>query len=305
MKMRILQLFNWRLADIIPIVNIVAEQGFDAIQPNTIQPLKENNYEPWWMSYQTCGFRIGNQYGSEEEATVLCNEAKKYNIRIIDDVVCNHVAGKNDGSLYPHEKVDSKLVNNKYFWKEPRNICNWQNRYEVINYCLGLPGLDLRNHDLQDIIIDFLNELIDCGVKGFRFDAAKNIALPNEGCDFWPRVLGSLKSKDLFCYAEVIFTDKNIINEYCHYLKVLTDSRDCDKNNIVTFCESHDTYLEFGYTKEKSSHQINEEYCALASEYPNTLYYARPYDDAWKAEIVKLANRHSVYYIEPEVLVYK
>lgn len=303
--MRILQLFNWCLADIIPIVRIVAEQKFDAIQINTIQPLKENNYEPWWISYQPCGFRIGNQYGSKEELINLCNEAEKYNIIIIPDVVCNHAAGKNDGSLYPHEKVDNILVNNKHFWKEPKNIYNWQNRYEVINYCLGLPSFNLCNYDLQDIIINFLNELIDCGVKGFRFDAAKNIALPNEGSDFWPRVLGNLKFKDLFCYAEVILTDKNIINEYCNYLKVLTDSRECDKNNIVSFCESHDTYLEFGYTKEKSSCQINEEYCTLANEYPNTLYYARPYDNAWKDEIIKLANRHSIYYIEPVVLTYK
>ena len=58
---------------------------------------------------------------------------------------------------------------------------------------MGLPGLDLSNYDLQGIIIDYLNELIDCGVNGFRFDAAKSIALPYEGCVFWPRVIYLLK----------------------------------------------------------------------------------------------------------------
>jgi alpha-amylase len=298
-------MFNWRLIDIIPELERVAEQGFDAIQINPIQPLKEDSYNLWWISYQPCGFSIGNQYGFKEDLINLCNKAQKYNIMIIADVVCNHAAGKNDGSLYPHEKVDNTLKNNKYFWKEPKNIYNWQSRYEVINYCLGLPSFNLRNYDLQDIIIKFLNELIDCGVNGFRFDAAKNIALPNEGSDFWPRVLGSLKARDLFCYAEVIFTNKAIINEYCNHIKVLTDSRDCDKNNIVAFCESHDTYLEFGYTKGKSDYQINKEYYMLTKEYPNTLYYARPYDEAWKDEIIELANRHNIYYIEPKVLVYK
>lgn len=54
---------------------------------------------------------------------------------------------------------------------------------------MGLPGLNLANHELQNMIIVFLNELVDCGVMGFQFDAAKSIVLPQERNDFWIRVI--------------------------------------------------------------------------------------------------------------------
>ena len=123
---------------------------------------------------------------------------------------------------------------------------------------MGLPGLRTDNYDLQDKIIDFLNKLIDCGADGFRFDAAKNIALPSENnCNFWIRVLGELKKKDLFNYAEVIFTPKNLIDEYCKYINVLTDSIGSDKSKLVTFVESHDSYLDDKIKKQDGNMQIS------------------------------------------------
>ncbi len=103
------------------------------------------------------------------------------------------MAGANDGSLRPNEKVDTRLTERHDFWKIQLPVRDWNNRYEVTNYCMRLLGLNVANHDLQDIIIDFLNSLIDCGVSGFRFDAAKSIGLPEEGCDFWPRTITHLK----------------------------------------------------------------------------------------------------------------
>ena len=191
--MRVLHLFNWRLEDVEKELGKISEQGFDAVQINPIQPLKEDGLRQWWMSYQPIGFSIGNYFGTKEDLIRLCSEAEKYGIKIIADVVCNHMAAKNDDALHPHEKVDPKLRNRKDFWKETRNVENWKDRYQVTHYCMGLPGLNVAEHDLQDIIIDFLNELIDCGVSGFRFDAAKSIVLPEEGYDFWPRVIYCLK----------------------------------------------------------------------------------------------------------------
>ena len=48
--MRIMQCFNWRLKDIIPNLEQIKEQGFDAIQINPIQRLKEDGLKEWWMS---------------------------------------------------------------------------------------------------------------------------------------------------------------------------------------------------------------------------------------------------------------
>ncbi|MDD2434755.1 MAG: alpha-amylase family glycosyl hydrolase [Bacilli bacterium] len=290
--MRILHLLNWKLNDIINELEQINNQGFNAVQINPIQPLKEDNYSNWWLSYQPCGFRIGNQYGSKEDLIRLCECANNYNIRIIADVICNHMAGSNDNQIKPHDQVDEILKNNPQFWKEPKNIDDWDNRYQVINYCIGnLPGLQLQNHDLQNIIINFLNELIDCGVSGFRFDAAKSIALPQENCDFWTRVIYHLKKYDIFLYGEVIFADQELLYNYSRYINITTNSDYNDKSLKVAYIENHDSYFEFKYTMHKSPDDINNEYRYLTEEYVHTLYYARPYSDAWKNDIVKKANQ--------------
>ncbi len=285
--MRVLHLFNWKLKDIIPILKKVKEQGFEAIQINPLQPLKEENFNDWWMSYQPIGFRIGNQYGSQEELKGLCQESKELDLKIIADVVCNHMGGKEDGSLYPHDKVDQVLKDNPHFWKEPKYINDWNNRYEVINYCLGLPSLNLKNKELQLIILKFLKDLLNCGVEGFRFDAAKNIGLPNEDNYFWPLIREELKKDNIIIYGEIIFEREETIYEYCQYMDVLTENIHINSHKIFNFIESHDSYLEFQYTKSLSSNEINERYKNLVLNTDKTLYYARPFDEAWKDEKIK------------------
>lgn len=292
--MRILHLLNWPLKNIEYSLDKIASQKFDAIQINPIQPLKEPGYKEWWMSYQPCGFQIGNIYGSKEELISLCEMAESYNIKIIADVICNHTAESTNEFLSPHELVDEQLKNNPQIWKEKINITDWDNRYQVTNYCMGLPGLQTANHDLQDIIIDYLNELVDCGVMGFRFDAAKSIALPEEGCDFWPRTIYCLKKYGLFLYGEVLFASTELIDAYAKYINVLTNYSGSDISRLVKYVESHDTFLSedsLGYTKDIPSNRIAEQYYQLTTVYPNTLFYARPYDDTWKGQIIKEANQ--------------
>lgn len=291
MSNRILHLFEWSLKDIISNLEEISEQGFSAIQISPIQPLKEPK-TTWWLLYQPCAFKVGNEaIGSKEDLIELCNKAKNYNIRIICDVVCNHVADNGQGILIPHDKVDKELIKNPHFWKETKYIWNWNDRHEVISYCLGLPSLDLSNYKLQDLIIEFLNELINCGVRGFRFDAAKNIALPHESSDFWIRVLERLKHKeDLFNYAEVIFSDKALIDEYCKYINVLTDSFGSDKDKLVTFVESHDTYYEFKNTRGINDEMMLREYGVLVQNFNNTLFYSRPWSKLWKDERIRGIN---------------
>ena len=74
------------------------------------------------------------------------------------------------------------------------------------------------------------------------------------------------------------------------YINVITNSDGRDKDRLVKYIENHDTFLDFGYTKNLSSSEISKRYYDLVQSYPHTLYYARPFDDEWKSEKVRVAN---------------
>ena len=296
--MRILHLLQWPLNDITEdVISIVKSQGFDAIQINPIQPLKEDTGLAdlkWWMSYQPCDLSIGNQYGSKEDLISLCERAHKFGIKTISDVIVTHMAEREAGTFEPHERVNSRLTSRSDFWKEKKQIYNWHNRYEVINYNNGLPGLRVDNHEVQDMIIEFLNSLIDCGVDGFRFDSAKSIALPEEGCDFFPRVLGNLKRQDLINYVEILYEPDDFLEKYGRFAYVLTGNYARDNSNSIIFGESHDTFYcegAIGTTRNITAREAANYYESLSSQYDNTLFFARPWDNQWKMDIVKNANR--------------
>lgn len=309
--MRVLQCLNWDLKVIRENLKKVKEQGFDVVQITPVQPLKEGHKDSWWMSYQPCGFSIGNQYGSKEDLIDLCNSAHNEGLKVVVDVICTHMA--QNGEMKPHELVDKSLINNEYFWREKRNLKgDWEynNRYNVTHYCAGnLPYLNLYNWDLQDRITKFLNECISCGIDGFRFDSGKSIPLPTDnfyeeqkkrlsdarGCDFFPRVLSRLDKDNLINYIEVLNVGPELIQAYSKQAKVLTDVEYdfLNKNDLVTFAESHDQYFNWrpGVVSPLVDKKVSEMYKNKCSVFPNTLYYARPFSNEWQSELVKEGNK--------------
>lgn len=297
--MRILSLFDCPLKDIINILPIIKEQGFDAVQISPLQPTKKEGEGMWWNLYQPINFEIGNRIGTKEELIELCKLANKCGIYVVADTVVNHLASiDNKGTLIPHPDVDKDLLHNRDCWKEPIQITNWYDRYQVTNYCLGLPGLNPKNKLVQEKIIDMLNNYIDLGVQGFRFDAAKSIALPEEGCDFFIEITHNLKKWLPIIYGEVLFASEDLIEKYSKYMKVLTTSEVGDKLNskVIKFIENKDTYLsgEMKYSDKWSTHDIIKSYKELNSKYENTLYYARNYTNdwfEWMSPSIKEANK--------------
>ena len=73
-------------------------------------------------------------------------------------------------------------------------------------------------------------------------------------------------------------------------MDVLTNTLSRNRNSVVVFAESHDSYYEFSYTKDKSSKEITEEYKNLVHNYPNTIYFARSFDDEWQSQDIKEAH---------------
>ena len=282
--MRILDCQAWdKVSDITENVEEI-KRNFDAVQIPPVQPHK-NAGGAFWEVYQVNGFTVGNEHGSLEDIKTLCSTG----ITVIANVILTHMSGDEVNHLEPNKEVDEVLKSNPYFWREKKNI-DYNNRYSVINHCNGCPSLKMDNWELQDIIINFLNQLIDAGIRGFRVDSGKMISTPDEdGNTFWDRVLNSSHHKDeLFIYAEVIFPDKYLIEKYSKYVKVLKElshtSYEINKNSTVNFIESHDSFLDktIGFTARLTDDQIIENYRYLVRDFPNTVFYCRPNSDMWR-----------------------
>ncbi len=297
---RILSLFDCPLKDVKRLLPMISRQGFNVVQVSPLQRTKPDYRNDWWLLYQPLGFEIGNRIGTKEELYDLCQEANKYGINIVVDAVINHVANKSEEEfLEPHPDSDWELLSNRDCFKEKIQISDWDDRNQVIHYCLGLPGLNPSNPIVQRKIINMLNEYIDLGVNGFRFDAAKSIALPEEGCDFFPNITYSLKRWLPILYGEVLFADNELIEKYARYMRVLTNSDARNKDSIIKFIENKDSFLskDLGYTSTWPKERITNEYISLAANYPNTLYYARNYTDdwhEWQCRDVREANKQLV-----------
>lgn len=284
--MRCCHMWLWQINEITKRLPKIKEQGFDSILINSVEPFKqqEDKNVPWWALFQPIDFTIGNRYGSKQDLINLCNEAKKYNIKIIVDIIITHVANDNYGNIIPNEKVNKKLVEAD-IWKSFEPIKNWENRWEVTNLSHGMPTIDLKKPQAQKLALKFINELKECGVSGIRIDSCKSIPLPEEGCDFLEKL-----PKDMFIMGEVIFESKEIIDGYCKYINVLTSSYGSDKNKLVTFIESHDSMLTFKYTSHFTDEIIKNEYKILCDNFPNTLLFLRPFSEYWKSEEIKRSN---------------
>ena len=283
--MKILHLFQWRINDIIPELKTIKNQGFDAIQISPIQGTKDSGME-WWKLYQPINLKIGNeQIGSKKDLINLIQEARKYNIRIVVDIVLRHVAGDETYPLKPHRNVDPELLQ---YLAEPIEAVNIDNdRWQCTRRCTGMPMLDYDNVKLRKLYRRFLDELVFIGVDGFRLDQLKHYALPEEGG----------KALELFSrynmYGEAINCPKELLNKYSKYMKVLTEGRPSDITKLVAKFESHDDYLDLGLTKRMTDEMRLTEWDILVNHLQgcDCLYYARPFETLWKSEEIRKINK--------------
>lgn len=292
MKRRILQLLTWNLNDITASLDKIKESNFTHIQISPIQKCKEG--EEWWKAYQPYSFEIGNRYGTKEDFIKLCKEAHIRGLQIIVDVVLRHLAGDEINVLLPHRNCNQDIVRRKDFWLEPIDCSNYNDRWQEINRCTGLPLLNYNHKELQDrYYIPFLDEVLTYA-DGLRVDQMKHYALPREGGTFCQNVLNRYKNK--FVYGECINLTKEILNQYSEFCLPLISAYDnFDCNNCVRFFESADTYKSFLYTVGMTDeHRINS-WNEITNRYDNCIFYAREWDKLIFSDRMKQINRQNDY----------
>ena len=283
--MRIAQLLNWKLNDIN--VQQMLDMGFTHIQIGPMQPTKTDENQWYWL-YQPTDFTIGNRLGSWDDFVTLCKKAHLIGLQVSVDVVMDHPAGRDDGSLYPHEKVNPYLVSKREFLMDPIQGTNPDNdRWQCTHRCYGMPRYNYFCDGIVEVYENFLLNVL-AFADTIRIDMGKHFATPSEGgWKFWQLI----KSLNRDTYAEMINTPEWLKREYAEYTKclVLDYEADIDKDDMVVAFETHDTFLSFGYTKDMSDEERINRYRNIVREYPHTMFYFRPYDSI-DTERIKFIN---------------
>lgn len=341
----ILHCFNWSYNNIKSNLSAIKAAGYTAVQTSPVQPPKDynsgwtNTDDQWWKLYQPIDISIANGntwLGSKSELQSLCTEADRYGIKVIVDIVANHMADNGldrNGMDNVNSQVSSTLRSNSNYWHLDNLKANDDNdRYKTTHGSIGNPDLNTGNSYIQNRFKSLLTECINLGVDGFRFDAAKHIELPTDSTgasNFWPTVINGSKGNrtDLYYYGEILNYPATDIENYTEYMSV-TDHWSgeqvmfaAEKNNVsrmadthyykdsaadksVLWCESHDTYMG-GETRNINDNSIIKGWAIVASRADaSALFFARPNSNmgsassntTWKSKAVTEVNKFKNFF---------
>lgn len=280
-NIKILHVLQWKLTDVESSLPMIAGQGFNAIQISPIQGTKDSGYE-YWKLYQPTNLRIGNpQIGTKKDLISLCKAADKLGIKVIVDIVVRHVAGDESNKLLPHKSVDPELLR---FLGDPVDCDDYNDRWKSTHRCTGMPMIDYENPEYIAKVEDFLDELVSCGVWGFRLDQLKHYTLPSEGGHF----LQHLTKYNI--YGECIYCEQYILDQYADIMPVLTEGRPRNISKLIAKFESHDDFLHFKTTCRMTDSMRLDEWRVLVNQEFNSIYYARPFESLWKSPEMRFIN---------------
>lgn len=324
----ILHAWCWSFNTIRQNMQQIAQSGYKYVQTppaqNCIESTKDDTggnqlfgHGRWYYHYQPIDWKIGNyQVGSRSDFKAMCDEARKYGIKIIVDVLPNHTA-IDDSKVTPDMNAAVGGHENLYHANGFTEIRDYNNREQCTTGRMGgLPDVNTENPAFQHYFLTYLNDLIINGASGFRYDTAKHIGLPSDPLDpkaiindFWPVVMGEksvmglnlcVPRDSLFIYGEVL-QDKNVKErEYAEYMNVTASSyghilrevltahnwgaanvigwaHSADPTKLITWVESHDTYCNAHESASLSDTQIVLGWVFLSARQNGTpLFYSRP-----------------------------
>lgn len=285
-----LHAFNWSYNTIKENLPAIAAAGYTTVQTSPVQQPKDYSTSgdvtgQWWKLYQPISFHIAEEswLGTKDDLKSLCDEADKYGIKIICDIVSNHIANADearpDTVSNQVKKYEPEFYKKrKTYTRTYKGDANDSSVQAVVQgHVSKCPDLVTNDTAVQEYIINLLKECIDCGVDGFRFDAAKHIETEDDGeyaSDYWKNITTSASSyytqktgDDLYIYGEILNNcgaDRSY-SSYTKYINV-TDNKTGDAvlynvtrgkastatnakyksgvaaSNAVLWAESHDTY---------------------------------------------------------------
>uniref|UniRef100_A0A1L8DQX1 Alpha-amylase n=1 Tax=Nyssomyia neivai TaxID=330878 RepID=A0A1L8DQX1_9DIPT len=214
----IVHLFEWKFSDVADeCERFLAPKGFAGVQ---LSPVNENVIipnRPWWERYQPISYVLTTRSGNENDFLDMSRRCNAVGIRIYVDVLLNHMSADNDPA---HGTAGNHAVTSQRSWPavpygpndfNPRcEIHNWDDPWEI-RQCelVGLHDLNQGTEHVRNMLVNFLDHLVDLGVAGFRVDAAKHV-WPHDLEVIYNRVknlntdFGFAPGSRAFIYQEVI-----------------------------------------------------------------------------------------------------
>lgn len=281
----ILHAWSWNFPEIGKNMKAIADAGFTMVQTSPVQ----NCYNPegsskklfdenvtegnWYYYYQPTDWKIGNQIvGTRDEMKSMMDSAAKYNVKVIVDVLPNHTAFDVDAVSEDFYKAVGGR-DKMYHTQGLNPVQDYNNRLQCTLWGSGaLPDVNTENPDFQKYYMEFVNDLLSLGVKGFRYDTAKHIGVHSDPVDtaagvkendFWDIATGRKSVKgvklavpydSLFVYGEVL-QDRNVPEKeyadyfgqtasgYGHIIREMLDKRNANGLDIINW--HHDAAPEF------------------------------------------------------------
>ncbi|XP_072276126.1 pancreatic alpha-amylase-like [Pyxicephalus adspersus] len=190
----IVHLFEWRWEDIAEECDrYLGPNGFGGVQispPNENVIIKNPN-RPWWERYQPISYKLCTRSGDEQQFRDMVTRWNNVGVYIYVDAVINHMCGAGIGKGKSSTCGSSYDTSTREFPAVPYSSADFNDNKcktksgGIENYndanqgrdCQLVSLLDLRmdSEYVRTSIVEFLNNLIDIGVAGFRIDAAKHM----------------------------------------------------------------------------------------------------------------------------------
>jgi len=179
------QLFEWDWPDISrECEDFLGPAGYAAVQ---VSPPNEHVPGPeWWTRYQPVSYRLESRNGTREQFADMVQRCRSAGVAIYGDAIINHMARVGTGTGVAGSEFSEYDYPVPYTYDDFHHcdrygddaIQNYHDLWEVQNCELAkLADLDTGKPEVQARIADYLNDLLDLGVAGFRIDAAKHMAV--------------------------------------------------------------------------------------------------------------------------------
>lgn len=231
-------LFSWKWTDIEKeCVNFLGPNGFSAVQVSPVNEHMEHtlikdivdvgDWNPWWARYQPVSYKIESRSGSREEFISMVQTCKSVGVGVYVDAVLNHMAAMNVkvgnfGSYFDSDVLDYPGIFNATHFNDcdPQEIqgIDYSTDSDRVRRCrlVGLPDLKQELPYVREKMREFLQDLVDIGVEGFRLDVAKHM-YPEDLDAIFKTVVG-----DYYVFGEVPSYGGEVIQfeEYTPYFDV-------------------------------------------------------------------------------------